>query len=137
MKDVHHTLGRSAAALALCFALVAASVTAARAQARIEDCESIQAADAYNQCLAKFGPTSKVKSVEPVKPGDIKDNSAEAAAGAGKGGGAPGAMAATKGSGHGHYRGRRGHGGGHVVSHRRSGKSSGGRKRMTFTIKKR
>ena len=59
------------------------AATAARAQATINDCEKIQAADAYNQCLAKFGPTSKVHSVEPAKPGDVKASSADAAAAAG------------------------------------------------------
>ena len=78
MKAVNHSVGRRAATLAFCLAAVALSASVARAQARIEDCESIQAADAYNQCLAKFGPTSKVKSVEPAKPGDVKDSSAEA-----------------------------------------------------------
>lgn len=47
---------------------------------RIEDCEKIQAADAYNQCLAKFGPTSKLKNLEPEKPGDMKASPADAAA---------------------------------------------------------
>ena len=64
-------------------ALGLASATAAHAQATIADCEKIQAADAYNQCLAKFGPTSKVKSLEPERPGDIKSSSEEAAASAG------------------------------------------------------
>jgi hypothetical protein len=47
---------------------------------RIEDCEKIQAADAYNQCLAKFGPTSKLKNLEPEKPSDVKASPADAAA---------------------------------------------------------
>ena len=46
----------------------------------IDECEKIQAADAYNQCLAKFGPTSKLRNLEPQRPGDVKNNSAEAAA---------------------------------------------------------
>ncbi len=65
------------------FVLGLASTTAAHSQATIADCEKIQAADAYNQCLAKFGPTSKVKSLEPERPGDIKGSSEEAAASAG------------------------------------------------------
>ncbi len=126
---------RLLAAAALC--LVSAS--AVRAQARIEDCEKIQAADAYNQCLAKFGPTSKVKSVEPVKPGDIKDSGADAAASAGGGGAMPGGGPGAKPSRH----ALRGHGsrGRHATrGTRRGGKSSvksSGRKRMTFTIKRR
>ena len=59
--------------------LLLGGTTAALAQARIEDCEKIQAADAYNQCLAKFGPTSKVKELAPAKPGDIKGSGDEAA----------------------------------------------------------
>ena len=117
---------RIAAVLALCLTGVAVS-GAARAQARIEDCEKIQAADAYNQCLAKFGPTSKVKSVEPVKPGDVKDSSEQAAAGA--------PAKASRGGRHASRGRSRGHGRGHAVSHRHSGRSSGHRKRATFEIK--
>ena len=61
------------------------SATLARAQATINDCESIQAADAYNQCLAKFGPPQKAQNLEPERPGDVKSSSEEAAAGAGSG----------------------------------------------------
>ena len=131
MRNVQLSPCRRVAVLVLCLAGVAASGAAARAQARIEDCEKIQAADAYNQCLAKFGPTSKVKSVEPVKPGDVKDSSAEAAAGA-----------AAKGSHGSRHAAVRGHGRsrGHAVSRRRFGKASvgkaSGRKRMSFTVKK-
>ena len=128
-------LSRIVAAAMLCL-VPAATVMA---QARIEDCESIQAADAYNQCLAKFGPTSKVKSVEPVKPSDIKDNSAEAAAGAKA---AASAKASAKVSRH----ASRGHGvrarGRHVATRGRHGgssrtKKSGGRKRMTIVVHRR
>ena len=131
MRRLPISVCRLAAALALCLVSGSLLGTAARAQARIEDCETIQAADAYNQCLAKFGPTSKVKSVEPLKPGDVKDNSAEAAAGAAQ---KAGASAPGKGSRHAARRGRHGRA---VSSHRHGGKPSGGRKRMTFTIKKR
>jgi hypothetical protein len=117
------------AALALCLAATSLPASLAFAQARIEDCEKIQAADAYNQCLAKFGPTSKVKSVEPVRPGDVKDSGAEAAAGA----------SAPTSSRHGRHasRGRsRGRVYGHRTSRRHSGgRASGHRKRATFDIK--
>ena len=99
-----------------------ASVAAAHAQATIADCEAISAADAYNQCLAKFGPPSKVKSLEPERPGDVKSSSEEAAASAGRPKGAAGKAVAR--------RGRRGR----VSRHVRHG---GGRKRMTFTIHRR
>lgn len=117
------------AALALCLAATSLPASLALAQARIEDCEKIQAADAYNQCLAKFGPTSKVKSVEPVRPGDVKDSGAEAAAG----------VSASGPSRHGRhaYRSRgRGRVYGHRTSRRHSGgRASGHRKRATFDIK--
>ena len=115
------------AALAFCLAGVTLPATAVWAQSRIEDCEKIQAADAYNQCLAKFGPASKVKSVEPVKPGDVKDSGAEAAAGA----------PLARGSRHGRHASRgRGHGRsyGHSSVRRHFGRSSGHRKRATFEI---
>ena len=90
----------------------------AHAQAKIDDCEKIQAADAYNQCLAKFGPTSKVHSVEPEKPGDVKASSADAAASAGP----------PKGSAR--HAGRRRGGGGHAYR-------SSGRRHMSFTVRRR
>ena len=138
MTRLRFPVCRLAAALVFGLLSGALSGTLARAQVRIEDCETIQAADAYNQCLAKFGPTSKVKSVEPVKPGDIKDSGAEAAAGAGapKGGHASGRGAPVKGSRHTARHVRHSHGRGHAISHR-SGKPSGGRKRMTFSVKRR
>ena len=76
-------MSRLLTAFALGSGLGLAAMTVAHAQATIDDCERIQAADAYNQCLAKFGPTSKVKSVEPEKPTDFKANGEEAAASAG------------------------------------------------------
>ena len=112
--------------------------TAALAQARIEDCEKIQAADAYNQCLAKFGPTSKVKNVTPAQPSDVKGSGEEAAAGAGAKGPA---ATVTHGSRHA-SRGRvsRGHRGTrHYTrgSGRRSAGKASGRKRMTITVRRR
>ena len=118
----------SAAAIALALGFL--SIPVAHAQATIDDCEKIQAADAYNQCLAKFGPTSKVKSVEPVRPGDVKDSSAEAAAGAQRT-----ATVVTHGARRHGRPARRGR----VVAHgthRKPAKSTGGRKRMVITIKR-
>lgn len=99
-----------------------ASVAAAHAQATIADCEKISAADAYNQCLAKFGPPSKAGNLQPERPGDVKNSSEEAAASAGRPKGAAGKTAAR--------RGRHGRGG-HVARH------GGGRKRATFTVRRR
>lgn len=87
------------------------------AQATIADCEKIQAADAYNQCLAKFGPPAKSGNLEPERPGDIKSGPAEAAATAGK---------ARR--GHATARRHRGHGGGHIRVHR-------GRQRMYLKVR--
>ncbi len=98
-----------------------ASVATAEAQATIGDCEKISAADAYNQCLAKFGPPSKAGNLEPERPGDVKGSSEEAAAGAGRPKGGGKAVA---------RRGRHGRGG-HATRH-----GGGGRKRATFTIRR-
>lgn len=95
------------------------SIVAAHGQATIAACETIQAADAYNQCLAKFGPTSKVKSLEPERPGDVKSSGEEAAASAGR----PKGAAVRAGS----RRGRHGRAGRH---------GGGGRKSMSFTIRR-
>ena len=35
----------------------------------IKDCEKIQAADAYNQCLASFGPAAREHELKPVPAG--------------------------------------------------------------------
>lgn len=101
-------------------ALIAVGGTA-MAQATIADCEKIQAADAYNQCLAKFGPSGKNLNMEPEKPGDVKASPEEAAAGAGKAKG--GARHAARGGG------RRG-------SHARRG-GGHGRQHMTISVKRR
>ncbi len=90
------------------------SAAVAHAQASINECEKIQAADAYNQCLAKFGPPSKSQNLEPERPGDVKGSSEEAAASAGKASGA--------------HAGRR---------RRGSHKASGGRKRITISVGRR
>lgn len=95
-------------------ALLTLAAGIAHAQATIGDCEKITAADAYNQCLAKFGPESKVKSLEPEKPSDFKSGPADAAAGAGK-------LKTSR-----HARGGKGHA--HVS------RGSGGRKRMTISV---
>lgn len=36
----------------------------------IADCEKIQATDAYNQCLASFGPVAHLKPMRPLSGGD-------------------------------------------------------------------
>ena len=108
--------------------------TSAFGQASINDCEKIQAADAYNQCLAKFGPPAKSGNLEPERPGDIKSSGAEAAAGAGPAKGAR----VSGGSAHGRHRGRgsifarRARGGSRVhVAHK-----GAGRKSMTISVGK-
>jgi hypothetical protein len=110
-------------AIAVAFSLALAQgclflTDAAYAQATISDCEKIQAADAYNQCLAKFGPPAKTNNLEPERPGDIKSSSAEAAATGGKP--SRGRHAARRHRGHAH---------GHAVRH-------SGRKRMSISVGK-
>lgn len=80
LKALHHVAVPALLALTLSLSMTAI----AHAQATIADCEKIQAADAYNQCLAKFGPPAKSGNLEPERPGDIKSGPADAAAGAGK-----------------------------------------------------
>jgi hypothetical protein len=36
------------------------------AQSSIDDCEKIQAADAYNKCLAQFGPVRGQRAARPA-----------------------------------------------------------------------
>lgn len=101
--------------------------TNALAQSSIDECEKIQAADAYNQCLAKFGPPMKSGNLEPERPGDIKSSSAEAAATSGS--------KAPRGKSHASGR-RRGHG---TYAHRSRGGHAGhggSRKRMTISVGK-
>jgi hypothetical protein len=116
MTLLRTTMPTRAYALAFVFAAGAFFITAARADEpkTIGECEKIQAADAYNQCLAKFGPTSKVRSLEPERPGDVKANGAEAAA-------------TAKPLTHRGRASRRGHGGGR---HR----ATSGRKRASFSV---
>jgi hypothetical protein len=94
------------ASLAFAFCLLLGAVAHAEEPRNINECEKIQAADAYNQCLAKFGPTSKLRNLEPERPGDVKSSSEEAAKTA--------KPLATKG--------------------RVSRRHAGGRRRMHFTI---
>ncbi len=57
LKQDHRHIDRAGVTLGLIAAVFAA--TAALAAPRtIDDCEKIQAADAYNQCLASFGPAA-------------------------------------------------------------------------------
>lgn len=51
--------------------LVAAALPLTAADAgSIKDCEKITAADAYNQCLAEYGPVAHEHELKPV-PADI------------------------------------------------------------------
>jgi hypothetical protein len=50
-------------------ALAASFVATGRAAPHtIEDCESITAADAYNKCLASFGPVAREHHLQPAPP---------------------------------------------------------------------
>jgi hypothetical protein len=55
------------ALMALGFGSAAASLCAA--PATIKDCEKIQQADAYNRCLASFGPVAHELHLAPVPAG--------------------------------------------------------------------
>lgn len=64
------SLASALAGACLCLIFTASPVTTAAAQARtIADCEKIQAADAYNQCLASFGPVAHEHGVTPDPEG--------------------------------------------------------------------
>ncbi len=82
--------GRTPVALTLMFAIFAALPVAAEPRT-IADCEKIQAADAYNQCLASFGPVAHKHGVSADPEGG------------GNGGGGGGASTAA-------HAARRGHG---------------------------
>jgi hypothetical protein len=53
--------------IALGFSLAATTLYAAPAS--IRDCEKIQEADAYNHCLADFGPVAHERHLMPVPAG--------------------------------------------------------------------
>jgi hypothetical protein len=57
--------------LVLALLVVAAVPASAGAKARsIDDCEKIEAADAYNNCLASFGPTPRSHGRAAYAPAD-------------------------------------------------------------------
>jgi hypothetical protein len=61
-ERIHHW------ALALAFVLVTGAAVAAPRS--ISDCESIKQADAYNNCLASFGPAAHVGGPTTAPPSD-------------------------------------------------------------------
>ncbi|HZY11769.1 MAG TPA: hypothetical protein VFE89_03270 [Beijerinckiaceae bacterium] len=48
------------------FALLMLSSLPVSAQSSIDDCEKIQQADAYNKCLAQFGPMRGQRAARPA-----------------------------------------------------------------------
>jgi hypothetical protein len=64
MKSLRHIMPIF---VALGFSLAATALRAA--PATIKDCEKIQEADAYNRCLAGFGPVAHEHRLAPVPPG--------------------------------------------------------------------
>lgn len=59
--------------------LVAGATGAAAGSRSIADCEMIQAADAYNRCLASFGPAAsggrgRISGVEPSSERDVRSH---------------------------------------------------------------
>ncbi|ACK50782.1 conserved hypothetical protein [Methylocella silvestris BL2] len=115
-----------------------AESSAARAES-IADCEKIQAADAYNQCLARFGPTprSHISSAkdfggdgDPSATADVKDPDAAEPA-------PRQSRHASRGRSHSHSASR--HSGHRYYGHYRHGHGSaqaanGGQKRMAFNV---
>ena len=127
--------------------LAALLVTPLHAEPRtIDDCETIQAADAYNQCLASFGPVAKEHNLRPADAGktppaiDAKAAARSTALAAQDADEGKTATIHERRGRHG-YRGRRavhgaglgaGHGAGPGAAHR-----GGGRKRASFTVRRR
>jgi membrane-bound lytic murein transglycosylase B len=65
------TLSRISVCLVLCalaFCTTAFAVPSLAAPQSIEDCEKIEAADAYNNCLASFGPEAREHKLSPNVP---------------------------------------------------------------------
>jgi hypothetical protein len=85
-------------ALGLCAGHLAA------APRTINDCEKIQATDAYNQCLASFGPVAHLRPMKPLPGGSNR-------------GGDSGGDEGDEGGGHVHYHYRHGHHG-VIIEHR-------------------
>jgi hypothetical protein len=77
--------------------VVFASVPAAAAPSSINDCEKIQEADAYNQCLASFGPVAHERGVAADPEGGANGPAQARASGRGHGG------HRFRGRGHGHH----------------------------------
>jgi hypothetical protein len=50
--------------------LATSGTPCAAAPRTIDDCEKITAADAYNKCLASFGPVAHEHQLQPVAPQD-------------------------------------------------------------------
>lgn len=148
--------GRISVALALTFTIFAALPAAADPRT-IADCKKIQEADAYNQCLASFGPAAHKRGVsaDPEGGGNGGGGASTAAHSARRGHGAHAAHASPRGS---HGRGRHYHAsrpGRHATGHHQYGHPSSkhmssthqtsghraapahvGRHRMEFKIKR-
>ena len=68
----------SSAVFAAC--LLAQPLAAHAAPRTIDDCEKIQAADAYNQCLASFGPVAHTHAVSVQDNAEPEPDAAPASA---------------------------------------------------------
>lgn len=53
----------------LAAAVIVAAAAGSSTAGSIKDCDKIQAADAYNRCLASFGPVAHEHELKPVPPG--------------------------------------------------------------------
>jgi len=114
--------------------LLSFSTAKAEVPRTINDCEKIQAADAYNQCLASFGPVAHERGakVDPEGTGSkLKDSDFKDAPPAGAGSiASPAAEAAPEEKGKGSGKSRRSsrrsyrHYGTHSYSHHANGRKS-------------
>ncbi len=95
----------------------------------IDDCEKIQAPDAYNQCLASFGPVAKEHNLRPADAAKTPVATSATAKGAD-------VTASSQTAKQDEPRAKRGRHGGYRGRHSYRGRSyrGGGRHRMSFTV---
>ncbi len=96
MKSVRDNLFQTSLYLGIALVIFAAAPAAA-APGSINDCEKIQEADAYNQCLASFGPAARERGIAADPEGGA-NGPAKARASSRRHGGYRGHA-----RGHGHY----------------------------------
>ena len=101
----------------------------------IDDCEKIQAADAYNQCLGSFGPVAKEHNLRPADAAKVPSAAAEAKGTPGKSTDATSSESGSRSSKGRAMRGRHGYRGHHA--YHAGVNRGGGRRSMSFTVRHR